>query len=215
MFNFSFEWLPFAVLAILSYFGWPWTYSAFYTILTYVVWQYVPPWIYAVVASIVLHFTSLSILRLATVPDSKNTPIRDLIKEVKWIDIAVFAFLEGVDLLWRNRPERIALFGAMTAVLGLFVILSLLFEDPSKLGSRNGQSTPQGSNQAHQQTENPQTSQTSSPESTNQKNQKKCANCGATDTKLWLCSGCSRVFYCSTQCQKEHRPAHKAECGGT
>jgi hypothetical protein len=39
---------------------------------------------------------------------------------------------------------------------------------------------------------------------------KLCAKCGATASKK--CTGCQRNYYCSIQCQKNHRAAHKAVC---
>ena len=42
-----------------------------------------------------------------------------------------------------------------------------------------------------------------------------CANCGKGEensNKLKKCSACLSVKYCSTECQKAHRPQHKKEC---
>jgi tetratricopeptide (TPR) repeat protein len=42
-----------------------------------------------------------------------------------------------------------------------------------------------------------------------------CASCGKAavdDVKLKLCTACDLVKYCSVECQKNHRPQHKAVC---
>jgi len=39
-----------------------------------------------------------------------------------------------------------------------------------------------------------------------------CACCGKTPDTLKKCSGCRRVSYCDRNCQKAHRPVHKADC---
>jgi len=33
-----------------------------------------------------------------------------------------------------------------------------------------------------------------------------------TDTKLFLCSACSAISYCSKECQRSHWPTHKTKC---
>jgi len=45
----------------------------------------------------------------------------------------------------------------------------------------------------------------------------RCASCGVAEDgniniKLKKCNACHSVRYCSVECQKEHRPQHKAEC---
>ncbi|KAJ9528731.1 hypothetical protein QJQ45_020639 [Haematococcus lacustris] len=39
-----------------------------------------------------------------------------------------------------------------------------------------------------------------------------CAQCGAANVKLFRCSRCREVTYCSPACQKKHWKAHKAAC---
>ena len=41
-----------------------------------------------------------------------------------------------------------------------------------------------------------------------------CKHCALGDsaTKLWLCSGCSSVRYCSVECQRKDWKSHKKEC---
>ncbi|KAL6761559.1 hypothetical protein V8C86DRAFT_2531662, partial [Haematococcus lacustris] len=39
-----------------------------------------------------------------------------------------------------------------------------------------------------------------------------CAQCGAGNVKLFRCSRCREVTYCSPACQKKHWKAHKAAC---
>ena len=39
-----------------------------------------------------------------------------------------------------------------------------------------------------------------------------CGNCGGVFAKLAMCAGCGVVYYCSRDCQKLHRKAHKADC---
>ena len=54
---------------------------------------------------------------------------------------------------------------------------------------------------------------------------RRCANCGATApkkkdapsgvaaaTKLLRCGGCRATYYCSSECQRQHRPVHKKDC---
>ena len=42
----------------------------------------------------------------------------------------------------------------------------------------------------------------------------RCAHCAttSTSTKLRLCSGCKSIFFCSTQCLKNHWSLHRIEC---
>jgi hypothetical protein len=43
-----------------------------------------------------------------------------------------------------------------------------------------------------------------------------CASCGKKEdlsTRLKLCGGCKKVYYCGGSCQKEHWKSHKSECG--
>ena len=39
-----------------------------------------------------------------------------------------------------------------------------------------------------------------------------CASCHSKTATLQRCSGCKRVFYCSTTCQKKHWKEHRPEC---
>lgn len=41
---------------------------------------------------------------------------------------------------------------------------------------------------------------------------RRCAACGRSDLKLLRCGGCKKVYYCNRQCQRDHRPKHKALC---
>ena len=55
---------------------------------------------------------------------------------------------------------------------------------------------------------------------------RRCANCGATQpkkngsapssgsaaAKLLRCGGCRVTYYCSSECQRQHRPVHKKDC---
>jgi len=41
---------------------------------------------------------------------------------------------------------------------------------------------------------------------------KKCANCGAADANLLMCSRCKEARYCSRECQTEHFPDHRGPC---
>ena len=51
---------------------------------------------------------------------------------------------------------------------------------------------------------------------------RRCANCGATQpkkkegavaaAKLLRCGGCRATYYCSSECQRQHRPVHKKDC---
>lgn len=40
---------------------------------------------------------------------------------------------------------------------------------------------------------------------------KQCANCGNEDS-LRTCSGCNWTWYCTKECQLDHRPIHKYNC---
>lgn len=39
-----------------------------------------------------------------------------------------------------------------------------------------------------------------------------CAQCKKVEPKMTLCGGCQTVYYCSPQCQKDHRAVHKPTC---
>lgn len=39
-----------------------------------------------------------------------------------------------------------------------------------------------------------------------------CSYCQKERKELKVCSRCKQAFYCDTQCQKNHYPAHKAPC---
>lgn len=40
-----------------------------------------------------------------------------------------------------------------------------------------------------------------------------CANCGAEETNMKVCSGCRVAHYCSRECQSDHWTRHKSICG--
>ena len=43
-------------------------------------------------------------------------------------------------------------------------------------------------------------------------NKLSCAHCQAKEKKLFMCTGCSRTYYCSRECQKAAWGKHKAQC---
>lgn len=225
--NFSIEWIPLTILACLNLFGWSYSTSALYVTATLLTYWYIPIWIYSYVATSVLHLVSLAVLRFATVEDPQHKPFTELLKSVKLWDVAVFIVMQFIDLYWRNRPEKLVLMGAMSAVLGVFLLIGPFIN----MGPEEEEESEEGPHSPHfptefqdqystQQTRAPSQQEWESPKQETESNDKKtakgakmCQNCGAMDTKLRRCSGCNRVFYCSTACQKEHRPMHKQDCG--
>lgn len=118
--NISLEWIPFTLLTVFSIVGWPYFMTLLFISLTLLVYWYLPLAFSSVLANLSLHIITVVVLRLATVSNLEQ-PLGQIIKKFQLQDYIVFAVLFYVDFFYRNRPERFALLGVISALWGLFL----------------------------------------------------------------------------------------------
>lgn len=210
----SVEWIPFPLLSILSFFGSTYLSTAAFLTAVALEYYYLPVHLYAATANVSLIISSVVIIRLLTLDDSAS--FSTWIKEIPLQDYLVTGLILYLDFFWRTRPERFAILAAMSAISGIFLLLSLALNkviglEPAESSDEQDSSAPSTPDEQTTGTQETEVNNDSSTER-RKKDKKQCANCGATEIKLRVCSGCNSVWYCSTECQKQHRPTHRQDC---
>lgn len=238
----AWEWIPFTVLAVISVVRWPYIPAAIFFSIAFLIWYFAPLWTYAAIAKFFLHLLTIVILRAAAMGNEERDHFSQVMKKVPLVDYVMFFLLEYIDYYWRTPPSSFAILGVISSMWGIFLFgtyflskaLSLIPRpDPSAPSSTPSVDPSSSSSSSSSYPSNPEASQTNPPfqspidedliEKLKQMDQrkdedkkfkriKKCENCETENVKLKLCSGCSLVYYCSSQCQKSHWPIHKEHC---